>query len=337
MRAWWLVIFSLICGAEARAQDKVATDDMEKATLKDEKKEEGWKAKANVGLTGSVSSNRMFVGAEEGTSIQIGTVIALGADLERGQHRWENALGIQLAGSKTPQISRFVKSSDVLDLSSTYFYTLESVSWFGMFGRLKLSTQLLPTKLVRSLPYTVVRLDDQGVEIGRDMVDAQAGIATTGAFEPLMLRESLGIFVNPVESDTFSFKLKLGGAAQEIAARHGFVVLADDGAAATLTLQQVQSTFELGAELGFASNGTLVPEVLSWKLNVDLFQPFVTTANTDLSTIGQLNAEVVLGVSLKIVKWLSLEYLLTAKRIPLILDAWQIQNLLVLSAGFDLI
>jgi hypothetical protein len=324
----------LLCAA----QPKVANEEMEKATLKNEKKkEEGWSARAKVGLTGSVSSNRMFVGAEDGTTVQIGTVLSVGADLTSGQHRWENGLDLQLGGSKTPQITRFVKSSDVLDLISTYFYTLESVPWFGAFGRLKLASQILPTKVVRAQPYTVVFQDELGGELSREMFDAQVGIGTTGAFEPFVLRETVGVFVNPFETDAFTFKLKLGAAAQEIIAREGFVIAADDVPTTTLTLKRLQSTVEFGAELGMATSGVLYPEVLSWKLNVDLFQPFVTTAETELSTIGQLNAEVVLGVSLHLLKWLSLEYLLTAKRIPLILDAWQVQNLLVLSAGFDLI
>jgi hypothetical protein len=48
---------------------------MEKATLAKEKKDEGWSAKGKVGLTGALSSNRQFVGAEDGTTVQLGTVL----------------------------------------------------------------------------------------------------------------------------------------------------------------------------------------------------------------------------------------------------------------------
>src|SRR5687768_17209824 len=138
MRGWFvasMVLFSV----EAVAQDKVANEEMEKATLKAEKKEEGWNARARIGLTGSVSSNRKFVGAEEGTSVQVGTVLGVGADFTSGQHRWENALDLQLGGRTPPQIDRFVKSSDVLDLLSTYYYAFESLHWFGVFVRVKFS------------------------------------------------------------------------------------------------------------------------------------------------------------------------------------------------------
>jgi len=332
----WLAMVGCLVSFEALAQDKVATEEMEKATL-EKKKEEGWKARAKIGLTGSISSNRKFVGAEDGTSVQVGTVLGVGADLVSGQHRWENSLDLQLGGSKTPQIDRFVKSSDVLDLLSTYYYTFESIDWFGVFGRVKFSSQILPTRIVRAAPYTVVRQNDQGVELERVMVAAQEGISTTGAFEPVTLRESAGLFVNPHTTPEFTFKVKLGAAAQEIITRDGFVVLTDDAGTATLTMRQLQSSFDFGAELGCAAAGVLLPDVLSSQLNGDLFQPLVTTAETELSTIAQLKAEIVLGVSLKLIKWLSIEFLLTAKRIPLILDEWQVQNLLVLSAGFDLI
>jgi hypothetical protein len=337
MRIRMTATLLLAIAGEAGAQEKVATEDMEKATLAKEKKEDGWKASAKIGLTGSLSSNRMYVGAEDGTTIQVGTVLGLGAELNSGQHRWENALALQLGGSKTPQIDRFVKSSDVLDLTSAYFYTLESIDWFGLFGRVKLASQMLPTTFVRSVPYTVVRQDRAGVEIDRTMVEAQQGIESTETFEPLTLREVAGIFVNPHTTDAFTIKVRLGAAAQEIVARDGFVLVADDPATTTMTLAQLESSFELGLEAGLSATGVLYPDVLNWKLNVDLFQPFVTTSDTELSTIAQLNSEIVLGVSLKLVEWLSIEYLLTAKRIPLILDDWQVQNLLVLSAGFDLI
>ena len=338
MRSWLAVVGCLI-SLDAVAQEKVATDEMEKATLekKKEEKKEGWNARAKIGLTGSVSNNRMFVGAEDGTTLQVGTVLGIGADFTEGQHRWENALDLQIGGSKTPQIDRFVKSSDLLDLTSTYFYTFASIDWFGWFGRAKLASQILPTRVVRAAPYTVVRQDVLGAELSREMVGAQRGILTTGSFEPLTLRETIGLFVNPHTTPEFTIKLKLGAAAQEIVTRNGFVIIADDAATTTLTLKQLGSSFDFGAELGLATVGVLYPEVLSWKLNVDLFQPFVTTSDTELSTLEQLNAEVVLGVSLHLVKWLSLEYLLTARRIPLILDAWQVQSLLVLSAGFDLL
>src|SRR5687767_14943122 len=48
-----LVLAVLICArsSEVSAADKVATEEMEKATLANEKKEEGWSAKGKIGLT----------------------------------------------------------------------------------------------------------------------------------------------------------------------------------------------------------------------------------------------------------------------------------------------
>ena len=40
---------------------------------------------------------------------------------------------------------------------------------------------------------------------------------------------------------------------------------------------------------------------------------------------------------MKLAKWASLDYLLSAKRIPLILDKWQVQNNLLFTTGFDII
>lgn len=343
MRSIALIAALALPCAEAFAKDEIVTDELEKQTLgkeekKDEKeKQDGWKASAKVGLTGSLSNNRMFVGAEDGTTVQVGGVLGFGASFESGQHRWENSLDLQLGGSKTPQIEKFVKSADVLDIKSTYFYTLESVDWFGGFGRLKGSTQILPTKAVRTEDYTVDRVDELGGPIDQTTVGAQNSIDVSGAFEPLLLRETLGVFANPFQDDAFSFKLKLGGAAQQIIGREGFVISAEDPETNTITLKEIGTTSELGAELGLSSGGIIVKEVLTWKVEADFFQPLYTTSEVELSTIEQLNVELVIGLSLKAAKWLSIDYLFTTKRIPLILNDWQVQNLLVLSAGFDLI
>jgi hypothetical protein len=39
----------------------------------------------------------------------------------------------------------------------------------------------------------------------------------------------------------------------------------------------------------------------------------------------------------RLTKWASLDYVVSAKKIPLVLDAWQVQNGLLLTVGFDLI
>jgi hypothetical protein len=41
--------------------------------------------------------------------------------------------------------------------------------------------------------------------------------------------------------------------------------------------------------------------------------------------------------AVKLVKWASLDYVVNVKRLPMILDQWQVQHSVLLTAGFDLL
>mgnify|MGYP003574587078 CR=1 FL=1 len=60
-------------------------------------------------------------------------------------------------------------------------------------------------------------------------------------------------------------------------------------------------------------------------------QPFVHNAETELTGLQLLNTEAEALLGFKITKWLSVDYQLKAYRFPLVLDAWQVQNGLLIS------
>ena len=41
--------------------------------------------------------------------------------------------------------------------------------------------------------------------------------------------------------------------------------------------------------------------------------------------------------AVKLVKWACLDYVVNVKRLPMILDQWQVQHSVLLTAGFDLL
>ena len=63
----------------------------------------------------------------------------------------------------------------------------------------------------------------------------------------------------------------------------------------------------------------------------------MATAQSDLDGIDLLNTELTAKISVKLAKWLSLDYVLSAKRVPLNLDDWQVQNSVLATAGFDIL
>ena len=96
--------------------------------------------------------------------------------------------------------------------------------------------------------------------------------------------------------------------------------------------KSTQAGGEAEVELGGAWGGNL-----SWGTKAMFFYPFYTSVATKLTGIDLASTDLSAKLSVKLAKWASLDYLLSAKRIPLILDKWQVQNNLLFTTGFDII
>jgi len=311
----------------------------------------GWKVKAKVGLTGNLGDNNANAAAagagQEGTTFQVGLVLSLNADFKHNNHGVETTFNVQHAQSKTPSIDSFIKTQDNLELISTYVYRLNNPDWLGPFARFKFQTQIFKGYAVRDVNYSVDRTNRDGTAVPTEAVNAQSKVSLTGAFEPVLLRESAGAFARPFTEDKFKLDAKLGVGAQQIVVRNGFVVAAEDAAASTLTLRQLDDVQEVGAELELLLSGVAIKDLLSWKFSANFFLPVVTSADdptpNDPMNVGKangfgfLNTDIQAGLSLKIAKWASLDYSLIVKKVPLVVDGFQVIHGLVLSAGFDIL
>lgn len=316
---------------------------------------DGWTVKAKVGLSanlGDNNANAASAGAgQEGTTFQFGLQFSAEANMKMGDHGWENKLGLQHAQTKTPNIDAFLKTQDNLELISTYVYRLSNPDWLGPFARFKFQTQVFPGFAVRESPYTVFETNREGERTQRDgdpttpfsdeAFPAQRKIDLTGAFEAMVLRESAGMFARPFTDDVFKLDAKLGVGAQHIVVRNGFVVLSEDADAGVLELRQLDDVNEAGAELELNLEGIAVKDLLSWKLGMNFFLPIITSAeDMDGNTANgfdYLNTDIQAGLSLKISKWASLDYNLIVRKVPLVVDGFQVIHGLVLSAGFDIL
>jgi hypothetical protein len=78
-----------------------------------------------------------------------------------------------------------------------------------------------------------------------------------------------------------------------------------------------------------------VTEGVAWKAKANVFMPAYSTAGKKTG-LDAMTSDLGFGIGIKLAKWLSLDYTLTARRVPLILDDWQIQNGVMITAGFKL-
>ncbi len=342
----------LIALSGAQAQDKPQdwVDPAAAAAAPETPVPEGWAYKLKLGSNISFTHNDTVVGLDDGSYFQLGVLLDAAANLKRGQHSWTNTLAVKHQQSKSPTIDEFVKSADELALLSEYRYALKSIPWIGPFARFRLTTALFPSELIRAEDSQVRRLDAKGNEeegampvdamnadagTFHETLDAQKARELTAAFEPLVLRETAGFFADPVDSKAFKLSFSLGAGAQEVIAQDGYVVADDDGTAA-IEIRQLQSYNEVGAEFEAKASGEFTTAV-AWELSLNLLHPFVTTADTDLEGTELTNYEFGAKLSTKLSSWASLDYVFSAKRIPLIQEDFQVQNNLLLTAGFNIL
>ena len=313
--------------------DEVVPEALRAAALK--KRKDGHKGKLTVGATGSANSSSNVVGAADGTSVQIGILVQGSSKLTSGQHTIETEGRLQHAQTRTPVLPVFVKSTDVLEGQSTWMYSLASIPWIGPFARLKLSTQAFSSEDVRPGDVTVEREAVDGTKT-TEQVTAETPTPTTSFFEPLILNQTAGMFANPISRKKLTLKAKLGAGAQQIIARDGYAVASFDDKTKTVKLRQLETSLQAGGEFELQAEGA-ISDNTSWTAKANFFQPLYSNATRKLSGLDALQTDVSAALSVKLSSWAKLDYVLNVRRIPLVLEEWQVQHGLMLTTGFNLL
>jgi hypothetical protein len=323
----------LFCNTLWASEEIKSLDGVKEEAVYAKKEQQGWDYNLHAVSTVSYTHNDRVVGALDGSTMQIGVLVE-GQSLFLSQgHRWQNDMKIQHSQTRTPQFNKFIKSTDVLTWTTFYAYQFKKVPWLGPFVQLRLNTQILEGVDVRAKDTSVVRVQKDGTVREPQQVAAGKNIALTKPFEPLMLSQSVGAFAKPWTSTWFTVSSKAGLGAQELVSQNGYVV-ADDNSTDALELKQIQRSIQAGAVAEIDMEGTLT-ESTTWKCGAHFFYPFYTNAANPTPGSQALNSDISAKVRVKLASWFSLEYLLIARKTPLVLDAWQIQNGLVLALGYD--
>lgn len=332
----------LLSSSPAAAQEAVPKEVTAEKALATPKPDvpDGWTLKLTLGGTGSYGHSTNVVGSVDGATIQLGLLITSGASFKHGRSSWENAFRFNETQTRTPQIDSFIKSTDELALESTYLYHLPNIDWFGPFARAFGSTAAFRSYDVRPEAFNVVRTYRDGRPDTAEVIGGGDRIPLTQAFEPLLLKESVGAFAHPINEERFTVKAKLGVGLQHVLVGDGFTVAGSKDDLGTpqpdLQLKQLSDSTQGGGEAEIEILGALTKDV-SWRAKASVFYPFYTSVQTELRGADLLSTDVSGKISARLAKWVSLDYVLSIKRIPLILPTWQVQNNVLLTAGFDVI
>lgn len=364
-----LVLAPICAAAEARAQD-ITTNTVKKdltavpAEAPADAVKNGVYGSLRGDVTLSFTDQQRVVGQVDGSTINFGVKVEAHTDVIHDAHEWRNSALLNAGVTRTPNIPQFIKNTDSLQIESIYLYHLKP--WVGPFARIRLDTPMFAGTDVRpgATNYKVTRQDGttfQTCDPDSGEACATTKLPLTNGFQPLTLKESLGVFAQPYQSKSVTVEARLGFGAQEILADKQFALadVADDatncpaGAASPGTksaipcveVTQLSDVLQAGLEANLEVWGTTYEDKITYKVYGGILAPFahgslpqtyLDAGGTD--DIGQLtNVDVGANVAFKLVDWATLTYEFKAVRVPQLLpDTFQVRNTLMLTMGYGI-
>jgi hypothetical protein len=328
MRVKILAILSactILSLGSAYAQEDVVPE----KKLKEVHKIEGWDFLLTPSASMALSDNRSVVGQQEGLTMTLGAKLASGVFFRKKAHEWRVTLDITELFSHTPSLEEFVKSTDIVKFESIYLFHL--LKWLGPFAKVNVDSTLLEGFDIRPerVDYAITYLD------GGAETRSGFRLRLTDGFEPLTLKETAGFFAKPYESKALNVESRLGFGGLHVFVSEGLTIK-DDDATPEIDVVELDGFTQAGGVLDLAIFGELYDKKLIYRVSAEIMMPFINDLQEgDDRGIGELtNIEVNAGISFKVLEWLSIDYTLRVVRLPQLLDEWQVQNNLLLTASY---
>ncbi len=291
----------------------------------------GWAPGIAVGGTFNLNDSRNVVGQQDGTAFTLGAALDASLEFNQGIHEWRNNLRAGAGATRAPAIGEFVKTADGLKFESIYL--LHAIEQFGPFARFGLDTNMFPSLDIRpaAVNYEVANRD------GTTTSYTGRRLALTDAFKPLTLKESIGAFYQPIHTDRIALEGRAGIGGQETFAKGQLAIADDPKTTDKIEVKELSDFAEIGAE-GVANAWGFIDETkrVSYTVGVGVLVPFAHTdlAKGDNRGLGDLiNVDINGGLHVKVFDWASLDYKLAVIRQPLLVDAWQVANTLLVTVG----
>jgi hypothetical protein len=332
MRAW-LIVVSLAGASTAYAQAQIVPADGIKGAEKTDVPT--FNPFLGVTATLSLTSNSNVVGQVDGFSTLFGLGVTGGADYVKDKHLLRTSLSINESFARTPVIDEFIKTNDVVKLEGIYNYFLTKN--FGAFGRLSLTTSLLPADDVRGELTTWVEKNPAG-PIPLKMNSLRQRLADP--FKPFTINESAGGFAELIRKEKISISLRAG-----LGGRHTFadsvLLIDDDDATPEVELLRLANVHQLGFEAFAGLVGKTKDSRASYKAGLSVLVPFVNNDDFDRSAVDLTRVGFEGSVTFNVYSWMGLQYTIAITRDPQLFpkgnELTQLQNTLLLTFNFTLV
>ena len=286
-----------------------------------------------LGVNAAFTQSEGVVGQQDGLGVTFGAALTGQLNYRHGAHDWRTGLDYAVAFAYTSVVGQLVKTADRFQVDSVY--TWKGLDWLGPYLGLRLETPLIDGDDVRPAPvdYEITELDG---DVRR--VEQVTRLRLTSPLEPLQLRQSLGASLIALDTPALGLTLKLGLTANEVFAEDA-LSLADKKETAVVEVTEIDSYIAVGQTSRLEAHGILADNWVAYSAHAELFAPFVDSSakTSELPLEERLNISFGGKISFRIAAWASIDYEVRALLQPQIQESWQVQNVVLLSFGYDLI
>jgi len=298
------------------------------------KPKNGWYPKLTAGVATALTHNYQIPGVENGLTFNLSALVTGQLTFVHNQLRWITTLNLVNAHAKTPVVKPILKTADLLELDSRVVLRLTGkMDKVFLYGGLALWAPMFPGDLVPTADKDLLLTRTDGSEITA-LARGDHRFRLTPAFAPLFFKQLVGSGARAYVSALATLELYIGITTQEIWAS-GWTP-ADVHTTPELELVALRNYQQLGVATGFTLRGQ-VHKRLTYALLADFTYPLYTSVETGLKGFDLMDIDVSFKLSLKVAGWVSVDYLISAKRLPLIVDQWQIVNNLVVAITADVL
>ena len=294
----------------------------------------GWQNSAKLGTNLSLSSSQDVVGQTSGTSETYG--LNLKGEFKRNGtwDEWRTETSLITATTRTPNVSRFVKSSDELKLNTMYLRYIDEAKTYGPYARVEAAAPMFKGEDTQATakPYIVKQRSGATTTTG-----AQSSYRLTDGFKPLTTKESLGMFWKAVNTERLKVEARLGAAALQISA-NGQYTAKGTNSAGQVMINELRDVNQAGLEAAVAVKGR-VDDKSAYELGVESMTPFVNNkeAGDKREAIELTNVDAYVKLTSNITSWASFGYDYKLKLQPQLVERAQQIHMIVLNMNYNLL
>lgn len=295
-------------------------------------KPKGWVKTANLGTNLSFSSSQDVIGQTDGSSETYGLNLKAGFNHFTDNSEWKNDVALVGTTTRTPNVPRFVKSSDELKISSMFLHFWDGNPDFGPYARLEAAAPIFKGEDVQSTTktYNITRND------GSTSTVTASSLRLTDGFKPLTTKESAGFFWRPQNTPKLKVETRLGFAGLQVSADGQYSSKGADATGA-ITITELRDLSQAGLEAAVSVKGT-VDEKSGYEAGVETLTPFVVdrAEGDDRDNLRLTNIDGFVKLTSNITTWASFGYDYKVKVQPQLVERPQQIHMIVLNANYNL-